>query len=113
MFKLNLPTGAILEVTLPEGGTTMLVHRGGGEFISTHAIRALAGASAIAIPDGASNEVTGEPLHWETDAGQHLTNPIVYLFDVAGAYAEAKAAALKGDAVATGMLMGAVRGASA
>lgn len=110
MFKLNLPTGAILEVTLPEGGTTMLVHRGGGEFISTHAIRALAGASPIAIPEGVSNEVAGEPLHWETDAGQHLTHPMVYLFDVASAYAEAREAALKGDAVATSLLMGAARG---
>ena len=109
MFKLTLPEGAILEVKAPDDTVTILVHRGGGEFLSTAPIRALAGAE----PFGGALDFVGKevsaPLDWETDGGKSLTYPFTILFDVKGAYEQLRQASIAGDAVATDFLLGAKR----
>jgi len=98
MFKFTLPQFAALNVSLPTGGTIVMVHMGDGEFCSLVPPLAVPGIlpEGVAVPA----EYPVVPVTWATGAFVGDVNTTGFGFDVAGAAASVEQAAAAGDVVA-------------
>lgn len=104
MFSIDLPAGACLAVTLPNGTQTAFVHAGGGRFLSKvpplfmHAARP---GPAPEVPD-----LTPLPISWDgvTLPGDGPTHGAVIVFDAAAGMAALQAAGDAGDTFAKAVL---------
>ena len=103
MFAFNLPKFAALEVSLPTGGGALMVHIGGGRFLSKVPPIALAGLTPAA---GDTQSQEGLPLDWDgaTLPGDGQARPIYFAFNVAQAQAGLEEAARMGDTFAQKVL---------
>lgn len=99
MFKFDLPKNAVLRVDLPTGGTAIMAHVGGGQFVSNIPPLALAGISAVA-----GEEVSGLPLVWDSSLLPADAHHAVFGFDTAMAEKSLEDAAAAGDARAKAVL---------
>ena len=103
MFAFELPKFAALQVQFPTGGGSLLVHVGGGRFISKVPPIVLAGV--VPAAEVASN-IEGIPVTWDgtTLPGDADAQPVYMAFDVASAQGSVEAAAAAGDKFARAVL---------
>lgn len=103
MFSFDLPKFAALQVSLPTGGGAIMVHVGGGRFISKVPPIALAGLVPAAEP---AQNVEGLPVAWDgaTLPGDGESAPVYFAFDVASAQRSVEEAAAAGDTFAKAIL---------
>lgn len=101
MFSFEIPQWAALQVSLPTGGATTLVHVGGGRFLSKVPPIALTGAR----PDFPFQQ-EGIPVEWDgtTLPGDKTAHPAVFGFDVMAAARVVQEAAAAGDTFAQAVM---------
>lgn len=103
MFSFDLPRFAALQVQFPTGGGSLLVHVGGGRFISKVPPIVLAGV----MPAGEVAQNQEQlPVTWDgtTLPGDADAQPVFMAFDVASAQHSVEAAAQAGDTFARAVL---------
>lgn len=102
MFAFNLPERAGLLVKLPTGGEAMMVHVGGGRFISRVPPLVLHGPG---LP-GEDFLREGLPLEWDSTTLKQGVDVglATFVFDAAGGQRAIEEAAAAGDAEAKGVL---------
>lgn len=98
MFSFDLPESAALHVILPTGTETILVHAGGGRFVSKVPPIVLAGLVRAGQEAGAE----GVPVAWDgkTLPGDGESQTVAFGFDVQAAAEAVRAAAAEGDTYA-------------
>lgn len=103
MFAFDLPKFAALQVQFPTGGGSLLVHLGGGRFVSKVPPIVLAGVVPATEP--AVNQ-EGLPVTWDGTSlpGDADAQPVFMAFDVASAQGSVEAAAAAGDKFAQAVL---------
>ena len=99
MFSFDLPLHAAVKVELPTGGSAIMVHVGGGRFISNIPPLVLAGVSTVA-----GVEEHGLPVAWDSQTLAGNVHSALFAFDTAGAAKAVQDAAAAGDEVAREML---------
>lgn len=103
MFAFDLPKFAALQVQFPTGGGSLLVHVGGGRFISKVPPIVLAGAMPATEVE---QNIEGIPVTWDgtTLPGDADAKPVFMAFDVASAQGALEAAAQAGDKFALAVM---------
>jgi hypothetical protein len=99
MFAFDLPRHAAIKVELPTGGEAIMIHVGGGRFVTNMPPLVLAGVSAVE-----GEEVTGLPMDWDSGALPHDLHSAFFAFDTIGAARAVEVAAAAGDVSAQGVL---------
>lgn len=99
MFCFDLPKHAALKVELPTGGEAIMVHLGGGRFVSNIPPLALAGVSDV---EGV--QVADVPLTWDSSVLPADAHHAVFGFDTVMAEKSLEAAAAAGDERARSVL---------
>lgn len=97
MFSFELPVNTAITVDLPTGGATVMVHLGGGRFLSKLPPIALPALSREPEPGAVDVPVTWDGQTLPGDGGAHAG---VVTFDVRGAAQAVEAAAKDGDTYA-------------
>jgi hypothetical protein len=105
MFAIDLPPGATLVVTLPNGVQTALVHKGGGRFLSKIPPLFVAGVEAGPTP-AEPQVVQGLPIQWDGTSlpGDGPTYPVLFAFDAVMGMNAVQAAGDAGDTFAKAVL---------
>ena len=99
MFGFDMPKNAAIKVELPTGGSAVMVHTGGGHFVSSVPPLALAGISAVE-----GEQSINLPLAWESNALPADVHHALFAFDTAMAEKSLEAAAAAGDVRAKAVL---------
>ena len=99
MFSFELPVNCAVKVELPTGGNAVMVHVGGGRFISNVPPLVLAG-----VADQAGVEEHGVPVAWDSKTLAGNVHHALFVFDTAGAAKAVQDAAAAGDDAARTVL---------
>lgn len=100
MFSFDLPTNCALKVALPTGGDVVMVHVGGGRFISHVPPLVLVGVS----DNPGVEEQHGLPVTWDSKTLSGSVHHALFAFDAAGAAKAVQDAAAAGDEAARDVL---------
>lgn len=105
MFAIDLPPGAALVVTLPNGVQTAFVHAGGGRFLSKVPPLFVAGVESGPAP-AEPQVVQGLQIEWDGKSlpGDGPTYPVLFAFDAASGMNAVQAAGDSGDTFAKAVL---------
>lgn len=95
MFSFDLPKHAAIKVNLPTGGDAVMIHLGGGRFVSN--IPPLVLVAVSAVKDEGIKDV---PLVWDSKCLPADLHHITFDFDLVGAQRSLEAAAAAGDELA-------------
>ncbi|WP_441280594.1 hypothetical protein [Tardiphaga sp. 862_B3_N1_1] len=106
MFKFNLPKWAFLDVTLPTGAVSRLLHIGDGEFVSELPPVMVEGLVPTSVEIDAAAVHTVQPVQWDSTIipWRSQVQGLRWVYDAPAAMQALLAAEAKGDQAAITLL---------